>query len=125
MDKKHYRRWNWESDQPEGPLENDAPFPRSYATVHSDYWGRVFRVEVVNPNDFQFESDNDDAVEEKYIYDYFFDDSGQILEKRSLDVDGTVCLIVRFEYERDGRVVREIAWSPGQSIPSCVNHRTD
>ena len=49
------------------------------------------------------------------VFDYFCDDDGRIMEKRSLDEDGNVVLIVRFTYDERKGLVTETGWSPTQN----------
>jgi hypothetical protein len=96
-----YRHWNWEFDYGEGELAVTEPSPRSYTDAHFDHRGRLVRAEC-----------HDSA--EQWCYEYFCDEAGRVLEKRSYDENGQLCVLVRIQYDLEAGVAIETAWSPGQ-----------
>ena len=117
MKKTFYRNWDWELDQGIGEfLAADDATPTSYAIAYSDIWGRLYRVH-------RYE---DSSLAD--TYDYFCDDSGRILEKRSLyqSVDGHVCIIVKYAYDLGQNTVTETAWWPdSDELPKSVVRKRD
>ena len=124
MKKKFFKNWNWEKDFGEGLLSNDKPLPIAYAEVFYDYRGYVFRVIhktaicrnqcISEEPEIITEIPPDEVEIDVSVYDYFYDANGRILEKRSLDDDGSVFLIVHFEYENEGTKSAEIGWYPNR-----------
>ena len=55
------------------------------------------------------------------IYDYFCGEAGTILQKRSLDENGKVVLIVDMSYSGDA--VTETAWSPESNVTKTITHK--
>lgn len=112
MNVRLFERWDWEHDLPISEIDRDQPLPRSHAVVYYDDRDLPFRVVNVNPDDFVRLSDAlEHAEDERDVYDYFYDATGRLSEKRSLDEFGNVCLIVRMEYTGDKRCA-EVAWNP-------------
>lgn len=112
MTTKYYREWDWEIDQGVRPLE-DVDLPANHATAFFDYWGRLYRVVVV-------EGDS------RFVYDYFCDAAGRILEKRSVSCEDAtqVIMLVRFVYD-DAGSIREIAWWPDNPEDTRTHDRRD
>src|SRR4051794_37846146 len=67
-----YRHWNWEFDYGEEELPVTESTPESYTDAHFDNWGRLVRAECHDKADH-------------WYYEYFCDDAGWVLEKRSYD----------------------------------------
>ncbi len=117
LTRRVFERWNWERDVGEGEL-TDTDGASSFAMALYDYFGRLVRVYVKNPSEcYRISDDSEDETTENYCYDYFCDDSGRIVEKRSLDDDGGIFLIVRYNYDASRGVVTETAWSPESGSP--------
>jgi hypothetical protein len=94
----------------EQQIDENATLPNSYARVLLDWRGFPYRVVARNPLEFRLLNSADD---EEYVYDYFYDDAGRILEKRSLDSNGNVEMIVRSEYDGENKIA-EIGWAPNR-----------
>jgi len=104
----YFKRWNWEADVGEDPIINSNDLPKVYCKVMLDYRGFVFRVVEYGSDDFiVIDSDNNEIT----VYDYYCDDNGNVLEKRSLDDGGNIIIIIQSEYS-NGNKVAEIAWNP-------------
>lgn len=116
MTQKRFERWNWESDFGERPLPEDGPLPARYAIAFYDHRGRLYHV-VQRVKELADLPDDDHAAFETYAYDYFCDANGRIIQKRSLDGQGSVFLIVDFEYDLDRKEVTQTAWWPADG--SC------
>ena len=102
-----FQRWNWEFDFGDGEISVDAPLPECYAEAHFDGWGRLFRVECREP-DF------------RWHIEYFCDAEGRVLEKRSYDESGTLCVHVRIAYDLEAGYAVEEAWWPDKvGTASC------
>jgi hypothetical protein len=109
MTKTYYLQWDWEFDRGIGRLSpTDDGLPGSYAVAYFDIWGRLYRVHRYENSTLA------DA------YDYYCDDSGRTLEKRSIyrAVDGDVCVIVRYSYDLEQKTITETAWWPDSDEPS-------
>lgn len=107
----HYRDWNWEFDFGVDELPEDQLTAR-YATGFFDDWGRLYRAEI----------HEDDLA---FIYEYFCDDRGRTLEKRSYDENGNLFILVRISYDEASGFATETAWCPSHAgtkqvrIPLC------
>ncbi len=108
-----YSEWDWENDVGIGLIEGSSPLPGRHALVLLDDRSFPFRVIVRNPRSIRVIGS---AAEEVWVYDYFCDGEGRILEKRSLAENSEVALIVRYEYE-GGTKVAECGWSPTRGRP--------
>jgi hypothetical protein len=111
MIKKVFKRWNWEYDFGEEPLSDNRPLPPRYAIAYFDYRGRLYRVvsrTKCNPD----LGDDDSSAFDTSVYDYFCDENGRILQKRSLDKESEDGVIVDLQYDDDKGEVTESAWSP-------------
>lgn len=108
-----FERWNWERDEGEVKVPEAGIRPASFAEVLLDWRGLPYRVIVKNPPDFR---SLDSMQDETFVYDYYYDDKGQVVEKRSLDEDGKIIVIVRYEYEGE-RKVAEVGWRTDAEHP--------
>ncbi len=108
-----FRKWDWNLDRGEGRLDEEAPPPSSHATAFLNWRGLPYRVVVKNPSDIRSLDSNED---ESFTYDYYYDDDGKIVEKRALDEEGYVDLIVRYEYDGETRIA-ETGWSTRDGSP--------
>lgn len=111
MTEKRFERWNWEFDCGEAPIAEGISLPPRYAIAYYDYRGRLYRV-VKRVKQAADCSDDDPTAFEMFVYDYFCDADGRILQKRSLDERGSVFLIVDFNYDLQKNEVTETAWWP-------------
>jgi len=102
-----YRSWSWECDCGEEELPNIPETGESFAVVYRDDRGFPYRVVVHNPSDVIRSIDRN--CDEPFTYDYIYTDDGSLIEKRSLDENGDVFLIVRRVSDANG-TVRESAW---------------
>jgi hypothetical protein len=116
MIEKRFDKWNWEFDFGECPIPTDRELPARYAIAYYDHRGRLYRV-VQRIKELVDYSDDNPTAFGTYVYDYFCDGAGRILQKRSLDQHGSVFLIVDFDYDVDKKEVTEIAWWPSNG--SC------
>ncbi len=124
MTKKIYKRWNWEHDCGEGPLRDDQPLPTEYAIAYFDHRGRLYRVmERVKLSIDR--SDDDPLAFDTFVYDYFCDENGRILQKRSLDAESEDGVIVDLAYDDEKGEVTETAWSPIHGIGQRHTRRRD
>jgi hypothetical protein len=96
-----YRRWNWEFDYGEGELPVTEPTPTCYTDVLFDHWGRLVRADC-----------HDSAAH--WWYEYFCDQVGRVIEKRSYDEHGHLCVLVCIQYDAEPGVATETAWCPDQ-----------
>jgi hypothetical protein len=112
MTQRRFEHWNWEFDYGERPIPEAALLPARYAIAYYDHRGRLYRV-VQRVKELADHTDDDPAAFGTYVYDYFCDSDGRILQKRSLDEQGSVFLIVDLEYDLDRKEVTETAWWPG------------
>lgn len=104
-----FRKWDWEHDKGIGPITGQLPPPASHVAVLYDDRGLPYRVRVQNPDDLKsLDRVHDDRT---YVYDYTYDDDGRVLEKRALDANYDVALIVRYQYV-SGKKTAEVGWSP-------------
>ena len=109
MKVKRYRRWNWEFDYGTDEIMDDNELAKDFATVYYDQFERLYRVEV----------QRSDIVEEgAWVYDYFCDMNGRVLQKRSLDERGGVFLIVDIEYCETEII--ETAWMPENGLSKSI-----
>ena len=106
MSKRFFKRWNWEYDFGEGEISGEAGPATPPVVAHYDHRGLLYRVEIVEGTG----SGEDAKV--RFVYDYFCDDSANVLEKRSLDSSMDVALIVRFVYGKAGAPPTQVAFSP-------------
>jgi hypothetical protein len=114
MRRRLFERWNWQFDYGECPIPEDKPLPSTYAIAYYDRLDRLYRVEVV---EVQTRAGvrgvgEDQAEVEVFVYDYFCDVKGRILQKRSYGEQGEVDLIVDYEYDIENNRVIETAWWP-------------
>jgi hypothetical protein len=113
-----FQRWDWEHDRGERPLPPDGDLPRSHAIAYYDYVDRLYRVVIKNRADIVARDASEDETD---VFDYFCDEGGRIIEKRSLDEHGNVVLLVRFSYDESKGLVTETGWNPTQrSAPETV-----
>jgi len=105
-----YERWDWEYDFGVNPLSEGRPLPASFAAAFYDRLGRLYRVEIHEPVASQ--EDGRRTGSEIYVYDYFCDAEGRVIQKRSLGLGYEVELIVDYEYDPNGSQVTETAWWP-------------
>src|SRR5208283_3956015 len=111
MHKRFYGKWDWEFDRGIDELVSSDLLPSDYAVAYYDAWGRLYRVV------------RHESSVTKDIYDYFCDDTGDVIEKRSLfeHVDGGVCIIVRYKRTEAKDTVTETAWWPDrETCPESV-----
>jgi hypothetical protein len=98
-----YKSWNWEYDKGEDtnpPIMNSSDNADNYyAEAYYDGRGYLFRVKEFTSNDCS-------------IYEYFCNDDGKIIEKRSLDDNGNVYVTVRYKYDENIKEIHETAWYP-------------
>ena len=109
-----YESWNWEFDYGVNPIQEGQPKPSRHAIAFHDDRGSLFRVVLLDSG----VSNAADAKQQKrsnIYYDYFCDDSGRIVEKRSLDENFDLVVIVRYEYDTKRQVLTETAWYPESS----------
>lgn len=111
MTKRIFKRWNWEYDFGEEPLPDDQPLPPVYAIAYFDHRGRLYRV-IARDKVCIDRSDDDPSAFYTSVYDYFCDDNGRILQKRSLDAENEDGVIVDLEYDDEKGEVTETPWSP-------------
>jgi hypothetical protein len=74
-----YKRWDLMHNRGVGPLTAEEPLPPRYAIAYYDYLGRLYRVEeriMVRGGG------GAPPVEHLFIYDYFCDRRGRILQRR-------------------------------------------
>ena|SRR5688572_5582661 len=106
MKRRFFNKWNWEYDYGEEELPSEPGPDSPHAVAHYDGEGRLYRVVITRmaalgkPDTAQL------------TYDYFCDDTGRVLEKRSLDEFGMVVLLVRFIYESSGEAPTQVAFNP-------------
>jgi hypothetical protein len=100
---KYFASWDWEHDIGKGELSSNEDLPGNHVKALYNYQGLVYRVIKTNAQK--------DII---YYYDYFYDDTGNIVEKRSLDNTGDIGIIVRYEY-KNGKKIAEIGWDPIRS----------
>jgi len=112
MNVKYFLRWDWEYDRGIDSITPEAGLPANYAIALLDFWGRLYRVVEVEG-------------EAKYIYDYFCNDHGQVIEKRAVSFEdpAEISLLVRYKYEESG-VVNEQAWYPDDPEQVKVHNRS-
>ena len=106
MSKRFFKKWNWEYDFGEGEILGEAGPVAPPVVAQYDHRGMLYRVETVEGT-----GAGEDA-KVRFLYDYFCDDSGNVLEKRSLDTSMDVALIVRFVYGKAGAPPTQVAFSP-------------
>ena len=111
MTQKRYERWNWDLDFGERPLPPDAQLPPAFAIAYYDRLNRLYRV-VERVRRLANGDDDDPNAYSVSVYHYFCSDDGRILQKRSIDDDGTVFLIVDIEYDLQKGEAIETAWHP-------------
>jgi hypothetical protein len=111
MTKKIFKHWNWEYDYGEQPLPENQPLPPEYAIAYFDYKGRLYRV-IARVKLSIDRSDDDPSAFYTSVYDYFCDENGRILQKRSLGDESDDGVIVDLEYDDEKQEVTETAWSP-------------
>jgi hypothetical protein len=105
-----YERWDWEFDLGVNPLPEGRPLPASFTAAFHDRLGRLYRVEIHEPVAGQ--EGGRRTSSEIYVYDYFCDAEGRVIQKRSLGPGYEVQLIVDYEYDQNGSQVTETAWWP-------------
>jgi YD repeat-containing protein len=96
-----YRRWNWEFDYGEVEISTADPAPADYTDAQFDPWGRLVRAVCHDSGDH-------------WSYEYFCDEAGRVLEKRSYDEKGQLTVLVRIQYDLDAGLAIETAWGPDQ-----------
>lgn len=111
MTQQRFEAWNWQFDYGERPMPADAPLPKQYAIASYDDKGRLYRV-VKRESDRVVRGEEVPAAFDVFVYDYFCDCDGRVLQKRSLDEQGDVFLIVDYEYNTEKGEVTESAWYP-------------
>lgn len=109
----YFETWDWNLDQGDSPIDKTDCLPKSHAKVFVDWRELPYRVVVNNPSAIRSLNSPQDEL---FIYDYFYDDAGKVVEKRALDEAGDVLMIVRYEYEGE-RKVSEIGWSTKSNAP--------
>ena len=114
MNKRFFKRWNWEYDYGDGELSEPSKEASSYATAYYDGQGRLYRVETVN---------RDDSEVVRLTYDYFCDDANRVREKRSLDESASIVVLVRFYYENGKPAPTQVAFYPGTGETRSVVRR--
>ncbi len=110
MSRRIYASWNWQFDRGETVIADRERPPLNHAIAYHDRLGRLYRVEVIdqlNPS-------------ERYVYDYFCDRSGKVLQKRSYSDEGEVDLIIDYDYDLERGVVAETAWRPSDDITKRI-----
>lgn len=102
-----YREWNWEFDFGVERIKSVEESPNKYAIAYYDNKERLFRV---------------DCVIEGQVsrYDYFCNERGRVIQKRALNDDGSVFIIVDLEYDDQREIVTEVGWCPGD--PTCKSY---
>ncbi len=113
MESLLFESWNRETDVGVGELDSSLPRPCSYAEVFLDWRALPYRVVVRNPRDMKSLDKVDDEV---FVYDYYYNDERKIVEKRSLDGEGRVVVIVRSEYDSEKKIA-EVGWYPQSGKP--------
>lgn len=94
-----FKQWNWEFDFGEGEIPVEAGPPERYAEAHFDGWGRLVRVDCREPG-------------VAWHIEYFCDQEGRVIEKRSYDEFGQLAVLVRIVYDPEAGVAVEEAWAP-------------
>jgi hypothetical protein len=120
MTQKIFERWNWEFDYGENPIPDGISLPARHALALYDHHGRLYRV-VKRVKYLADRSDDDPAAFEELVYDYFCDRNGLVLQKRSLDEQGSVFVIVDIQYDLEKREVIETASWPSDG--SCTSKK--
>ena len=119
-----FERWNWENDRGEVPIQASQQLPALHAMVYFDYLGRLYRVKsIVSPTGHRTLAEG--QVSCIFVYDYFCDGHGRLLQKRSIDENGDVSLIVDFQYSDVDGTVSETPWSPGGGLGKAIIRRVD
>lgn len=121
MIQRRFPSWNWQRDFGEGPISNDEPLPARYAIAYYDHRGRLYRL-VCRVKELADLSDDDPSAYGLYVYDYYCDFRGHILQKRSLDENGSIVLIIDYEYDVAKAQITEIAWCPLDENSKPVKH---
>lgn len=106
-----FKRWNWEYDIGEQALPDGCSIPSEYAIAYYDYKRRLYRV----VSRVKWSPDRPEDGSSAYhtsVYDYFCDEDGRILQKRSMDDENENGVIVDLEYDDEKGEVTETAWSP-------------
>lgn len=111
MTKRFYRNWNWEFDYGVDPLPEGTPLDARYAIAYYDHLDRLYRVDIWDAPAVDGDT-NQSGDFSLSRYDYFCDSKGHILQKRSLEDNGDVFLIVDLDYDDEQARVRETAWLP-------------
>jgi glycosylphosphatidylinositol transamidase (GPIT) subunit GPI8 len=119
MRQRLFERWNWEFDYGVGPIPEDEPLPSEYAIAYYDRLDRLYRVEVRRRAGVRG-VDEDQSEVEVFVYDYFCDVKGRILQKRAYGEQGEVDLIVDFEYDLESNQVIETAWWPANGTCKSI-----
>lgn len=124
MKTQMFRSWNWEFDYGEAPIPETEPVPAVHAVAFYDGRGRLYRVEErVSPSGFSFLKEGQEP--DVYRYDYYCDETGRILQKRSLAEDGQVAIIVDFAYNDEAATLTQTAWSPDGGFAKSITRRLD
>jgi len=122
MRRRLFERWNWQFDYGECPIPEGESLPSRYAIAYYDRLDRLYRVEVceVRRRAGIRGVDEDQAEVEVFVYDYFCDEKGRILQKRALGRHGEVDLIVDYEYDLERNQVIETAWWPAHETCKSI-----
>ena len=116
MRKQLFHQWNWEFDYGVEPIDEREQLPENHAVAYFDRLGRLYRVEVCGGS-----SANHPAG--VFRYDYFCDERGRILQKRSLDDNNEVFVIVDFDYDDQKSYVTETAWWPNDGVCKSIQRQ--
>jgi hypothetical protein len=125
MTERIFQAWNWEFDYGENPMPDGGSVPAIHAVAYYDDRDRLYRVEEqVSPSGFSALREGESP--DRYCYEYYCDENGRILQKRSLGEHGEVAVIVDFRYDDQRGTVTETVWSPdggfGRSIRRPYSH---
>ena len=121
MTQRVFERWNWETDCGESPLPADAPLPPTWAVAFYDRNGHLYRA-ISRVKLLADAPDNDPRAFNISYYDYYCNSDGRIIQKRALDDNRDVEVIVDFNYDLEHRQVTETAWWPGQDACKSRTH---
>jgi len=114
-----FHDWNWQFDFGEKPISEDEIVPRLHASAYYDHRDRLYRVGVLKaPSGSGALKEREEP--ELAVYDYFCDQSGRVLQKRSLGEGAEVALIVDYEYDDATGSVTERAWSPDGGLSRSI-----
>lgn len=111
MTQQVFERWNWEYDCGEHLLPLGGGLPSVWAIAYYDKSGTLYRA-VSRVKLLPDASDDDPDAFTVSVYDYFCTSDGRVIQKRALDDNYDVALIVDFDYDLERNQVTETAWSP-------------